>query len=105
MPFPTFCSATTASGTFAESALTAGVAVPESGRPISGMGTDFQDYDNDGWEDIHLTGISGETFPLFQRLRRTAGNVRGSHRLERARQAVGQPVGMVLVVRGREQRR
>jgi hypothetical protein len=30
------------------------------------MGTDFQDYDNDGWEDIHLTALSGETFPLFR---------------------------------------
>jgi hypothetical protein len=52
--------------TFSEVALAAGVAVPESGRPISGMGVDFQDYDNDGWEDLHLTGISGETFPLFR---------------------------------------
>ncbi len=30
------------------------------------MGTDFQDYDNDGWEDIHLTALTGETFPLFR---------------------------------------
>ena len=30
------------------------------------MGTDFQDYDNDGWEDIHFTALSGETFPLFR---------------------------------------
>jgi hypothetical protein len=35
------------------------------------MGVDFQDYDNDGWEDIHLTGISGETFPLFRNDSRT----------------------------------
>ena len=63
---PNFLFRNNGDGTFAEVALTAGVAVPESGRPISGMGTDFQDYDNDGWEDIHLTGISGETFPLFR---------------------------------------
>jgi hypothetical protein len=63
---PNFLFRNNGNGTFSESALTAGVAVPESGRPISGMGTDFQDYDNDGWEDIYLTGISGETFPLFR---------------------------------------
>jgi hypothetical protein len=53
-------------GTFVETALFAGVSVPDSGRPISSMGTDFQDYDNDGWEDIHLTALAGETFPLFR---------------------------------------
>jgi hypothetical protein len=53
-------------GTFVESALLAGVSVPESGRPVSGMGTDFQDYDNDGWEDVHFTALAGETFPLFR---------------------------------------
>ena len=63
---PNFLFRNNGDGTFSEAALTAGVAVPESGRPISGMGTDFQDYDNDGWEDIHLTGISSETFPLFR---------------------------------------
>ena len=63
---PNFLFRNNGDGTFTEAALTAGVAVPESGRPISGMGADFQDYDNDGWEDLHLTGISGETFPLFR---------------------------------------
>ncbi len=53
-------------GTFAETALMAGVSVPASGRPVSAMGTDFQDYDNDGWEDIHFTALSSETFPLFR---------------------------------------
>jgi enediyne biosynthesis protein E4 len=53
-------------GTFDERALLAGVSVPDSGRPLSSMGTDFQDYDNDGWEDIHVTALAGETFPLFR---------------------------------------
>jgi hypothetical protein len=53
-------------GTFEETALFSGVSVPDTGRPISSMGTDFQDYDNDGWEDIHLTALGGETFPLFR---------------------------------------
>jgi hypothetical protein len=52
-------------GTFEEAALLAGLSVPDSGRAISSMGTDFQDYDNDGWEDVHVTALAGETFPLF----------------------------------------
>jgi hypothetical protein len=36
------------------------------------MGTDIQDYDNDGWEDILFTALSGETFPLFRNDRRGA---------------------------------
>jgi hypothetical protein len=68
---PNFLFRNNGDGTFTDVALTAGVALPESGRPISGMGVDFQDYDNDGWEDIHLTGISGETFPLFHNDSRT----------------------------------
>jgi hypothetical protein len=63
---PNFLFRNNGDGTFAETALLAGVSVPASGRPVSGMGTDFQDYDNDGWEDIHLTALSGETFPLFR---------------------------------------
>ena len=30
------------------------------------MGTDFRDYNNDGWPDIALTALTGETFPLFR---------------------------------------
>jgi hypothetical protein len=63
---PNFLFRNKGDGTFVESALLAGVSVPESGRPVSGMGTDFQDYDNDGWEDIVLTALTGETFPLFR---------------------------------------
>lgn len=53
-------------GTFKEDALLAGISVTESGRPISSMGTDAEDYDNDGWEDIHVTALAGESFPLFR---------------------------------------
>jgi enediyne biosynthesis protein E4 len=63
---PNFLFRNIGDGTFRDVALRAGVSVPASGRPVSGMGTDFQDYDNDGWEDIHLTALSGETFPLFR---------------------------------------
>ncbi len=53
-------------GTFEETGLLAGVAVPANGRPVSGMGVDFRDYDNDGRPDILLTALTGETFPLFK---------------------------------------
>ena len=53
-------------GTFEEVGLLAGVAVPANGRPVSSMGTDFRDFDNDGWPDLVLTALSGETFPLFK---------------------------------------
>jgi enediyne biosynthesis protein E4 len=51
---------------FEEVALQAGVAYPETGAFISGMGADFRDVDNDGWEDIWHTAIEGESFPLFK---------------------------------------
>lgn len=63
---PNFLFRNKGDGTFAETALLAGVSVPASGRPVSAMGADFQDYDNDGWEDIFFTALSGETFPLFR---------------------------------------
>jgi hypothetical protein len=63
---PNFLFRNNGDGTFAETALVAGVSVPASGRPVSSMGTDFQDYDNDGWEDILVTALSSETFPLFR---------------------------------------
>ena len=53
-------------GTFEEVGLLAGVAVPANGRPVSSMGADFRDYDNDGRPDIVLTALTGETFPLFR---------------------------------------
>jgi hypothetical protein len=63
---PNFLFRNQGDGTFSETALLAGVSVPAAGRPVSAMGTDFQDYDNDGWEDIHFTALSTETFPLFR---------------------------------------
>jgi len=63
---PNFLFHNNGDGTFAERALVSGVSVPDAGRPISSMGADAQDYDNDGWEDIQLTALAGETFPLFR---------------------------------------
>ncbi len=40
--------------------------IRKPGAFISGMGAEFRDVDNDGWEDIWHTAIEGETFPLFK---------------------------------------
>ena len=51
---------------FEETALLAGVALPDHGSPVSSMGVHFQDYDNDGLPDLIVTALPGETFPLFR---------------------------------------
>ena len=63
---PSFLFRNAGDGTFEEIGLLAGVALPASGRPVSAMGTDLQDYDNDGWPDVVFTALTGETFPLFR---------------------------------------
>jgi hypothetical protein len=63
---PNFLFRNRGDGTFEETGLLAGVAVPSHGRAVSSMGTDFQDYDNDGRPDIHLTALAGETLPLYR---------------------------------------
>lgn len=51
---------------FEEVAFNAGVALPEDGRFVSGMGLDFRDYNNDGFPDIFFVALQNQTFPLFQ---------------------------------------
>jgi hypothetical protein len=51
---------------FEEVALDAGVALPEDGNFISGMGLDFRDYNNDGYPDIAFVALNNQTFPVFQ---------------------------------------
>jgi enediyne biosynthesis protein E4 len=63
---PNFLFRNKGDGTFAETALIDGISVPATGRPVSSMGVDAQDYDNDGWEDIFFTALAGETFPLYR---------------------------------------
>jgi enediyne biosynthesis protein E4 len=63
---PNFLFRNKGDGSFEEVGLVSGVSVPASGRPVSSMGVDFQDYDNDGWEDLLITALAGETFPLFR---------------------------------------
>ena len=67
------------------------------------MGTDAQDYDNDGWPDIHVTALAGETFPLFRNdghgafVEETQASGLGA--------ADGEAVGLVLGRRRLRQRR
>ncbi|MEX2301588.1 MAG: CRTAC1 family protein, partial [Bryobacterales bacterium] len=51
---------------FEETALIAGAALLDHGKPVSSMGVDIRDYDNDGHADINITALTGETYPLFR---------------------------------------
>jgi hypothetical protein len=51
---------------FEEVASETGVALPETGNAISGMGVDFRDLNNDGFPDIVLVALQNETFPIYQ---------------------------------------
>ena len=65
------------SGKFSEKAVERGVAMID-GRPHSGMGISFGDYDNDGWVDFHTnewqtTDTSEFVVPSHSRLFRNLG--------------------------------
>jgi hypothetical protein len=51
---------------FEEVAFETGVALPEHGNLIYGMGVDFRDLNNDGNPDIALVALANETFPVYQ---------------------------------------
>jgi hypothetical protein len=51
---------------FEEVGFESGVALPEHGNLISGMGVDFRDLNNDGWPDIVLVALANETFPIYE---------------------------------------
>lgn len=51
---------------FAEVAFESGVALPEHGNLISGMGVDFRDLNNDGRPDLVVVALENETFPVYQ---------------------------------------
>ena len=50
---------------FEERAFETGVALPEHGNLISGMGVAFQDLNNDGRPDIVFVALDNETFPIY----------------------------------------
>jgi enediyne biosynthesis protein E4 len=52
-------------GTFTECALESGAALTNDGKGLSGMGTVFQDYDNDGRPDIFVTVLPREIYSLY----------------------------------------
>ena len=81
-------------GTFAEEALLAGVSVPARAGRFRAWARISQDYDNDGWPDIHITALAGETFPLFRN--DGHGAFIEDDAVERSRQADGQVVRLVL---------
>src|SRR5690349_21824687 len=54
------------SGKFEEVAFEENLALREDGVYISGMGTDFRDLDNDGYPDIVIVALDGETFPIYK---------------------------------------
>jgi len=53
---------------FEEVALDSGVAFPQNGNVISGMGADFRDIFNKGRPSLWVSAIEKETFPLFVNL-------------------------------------
>jgi enediyne biosynthesis protein E4 len=53
-------------GRFEEVGFDVNVALREDGTFISGMGTDFRDLDNDGYPDIVVVALDGETFPIYR---------------------------------------
>jgi hypothetical protein len=50
---------------FSEVAIAAGVAYTEDGLPISNMGVDFRDLNDDGWPDLVISSLEGDTFQLY----------------------------------------
>jgi hypothetical protein len=68
-------------GRFKECAFDWGVAVPRDGNPVSGMGVDAQDYDNDGRPDLAYTALRDETFPLYRNRGTDFDEVTGASRL------------------------
>lgn len=56
-------------GTFEEVGIVSGVAVDDNGATFSGMGVDFEDYDNDGWPDVVITDLANQRFALFRNAR------------------------------------
>lgn len=51
---------------FEECALTAGAALSDDGKPFSGMGVAFADYDNDGRFDVLVTNLALEKWALYR---------------------------------------
>jgi hypothetical protein len=53
-------------GTFLEMAVQSGLAYDEDGRTYSGMGVNFDDYDNDGWPDVFICNLANQKYALYK---------------------------------------
>lgn len=53
-------------GKFEEVAFQKGVALTEDGNFISSMGTDFRDFNNDGYPDLVTAALEKQTFPMWK---------------------------------------
>jgi hypothetical protein len=53
-------------GKFQETAIGAGVAYSQEGRPRSGMGVDSADFDQDGWQDLFVTNVDQEMYSIYR---------------------------------------
>jgi hypothetical protein len=71
---PSFLFHNLGKGKFEEVGLLAGAALLDHGKPVSAMGVDFRDYNNDNAPDIAATALAGELFPLFR------GDAKGAFR-------------------------
>ncbi|MCI0623170.1 MAG: FG-GAP-like repeat-containing protein [Acidobacteria bacterium] len=63
---PNFLFRNLGNGQFKEIAIDRGVAFNQFGSPVSAMGVDFRDFDNDGHPDLFVTTLSNEGFLLFR---------------------------------------
>ncbi|HYP12456.1 MAG TPA: VCBS repeat-containing protein, partial [Bryobacteraceae bacterium] len=63
---PNFLFRNEGNGKFSQVGMQSGIALNDDGRALSSMGADFRDINNDGQEDIFITALSNETFPLYQ---------------------------------------
>jgi hypothetical protein len=52
-------------GTFEDQALPLGVAIDESGKAVSSMGSDANDFDNDGRMDLFYNDLRGQNWALL----------------------------------------
>lgn len=53
-------------GRFSEIGFDAGIAYDDNGRSFSGMGIDFEDYDNDGRPDLIVNSLAQQRYALFR---------------------------------------
>ncbi len=74
-------------GKFGEVALREGLAYDEDGRTFSGMGVDFDDYDNDGWPDVVIGALANEKYALFKNRKGAFEYISGTSGLARDHRA------------------